>query len=92
VKQSDCPSSPLSIAISTHDSSDPNQVLVVGRFDRNKCGDLIIEAFGRVLTEVLEARLRFMGRDLGCMASDGLSWNLEDFIRDACLVRWRRVA
>ena len=34
---------------------DPNQVLFIGRFDRHKGGDLIIEAFGRVLHDVPEA-------------------------------------
>ena len=36
---------------------DPVQVLFIGRFDRHKGGDLIIEAFGRVLKVVPEARL-----------------------------------
>jgi len=61
---------------------DRNQVLFIGRFDRHKGGDLIIEAFGRVLREVPEARLRFVGPDQGCIASDGRKWNLENFIRD----------
>jgi glycosyltransferase involved in cell wall biosynthesis len=60
----------------------PKQVLFIGRFDRHKGGDLIIEAFGRVLQEVPEARLRFVGPDRGCIASDGRKWNLENFIRD----------
>jgi len=61
---------------------DPNQVLFIGKFDRHKGGDLIIEAFGRVLEVIPEARLRFMGPDKGCIASDGRKWNLENFIRD----------
>jgi glycosyltransferase involved in cell wall biosynthesis len=60
----------------------PNQVLFVGRFDRHKGGDLIIEAFGRVLEAIPEARLRFAGPDRGCMTDDGRTWNIEDFIRD----------
>jgi glycosyltransferase involved in cell wall biosynthesis len=62
---------------------DPNQVLFIGRFDRHKGGDLIIEAFARVLQEVPEARLRFVGPDQrGCVANDGRHWNIENFIRD----------
>ena len=61
---------------------DPKQVLFVGRFDRHKGGDLIVEAFGRVLHEVPEARLCFVGPDQGCAADDGRHWGLEDFIRD----------
>jgi len=61
---------------------DPKQVLFIGRFDRHKGGDLIVEAFGRVLEVIPEARLRFVGMDKGFLASDGRKWNLENFIRD----------
>jgi glycosyltransferase involved in cell wall biosynthesis len=59
-----------------------NQVLFVGRFDRHKGGDLIIEAFKLVVREIPDARLRFVGPDRGCVASDGQTWHIEDFIRD----------
>ena len=61
---------------------DPKQVLFVGRFDRLKGGDLIIEAFGRVLHDVPEARLCFVGPDRGCAVGDRRRWDLEDFVRD----------
>jgi glycosyltransferase involved in cell wall biosynthesis len=61
---------------------DPNQVLFIGRFDRHKGGDLMIEAFGRVLREIPEARLRFVGPDKGYTGDDGRKWAIEDFIRD----------
>jgi glycosyltransferase involved in cell wall biosynthesis len=60
----------------------PNQVLFVGRFDRHKGGDLVIEAFGRVLREVPRAQLIFAGPDRGYTDSDGRSWRLEEFVRD----------
>ena len=40
---------------------DRKQVLFIGRFDRHKGGDLIIEAFGRVLEVIPDARLLFCG-------------------------------
>jgi glycosyltransferase involved in cell wall biosynthesis len=58
------------------------QVLFVGRFDRHKGGDLAIEAFGRVLREVPQAHLVFVGPDQGYTDSHGRSWNLEGFTRD----------
>ena len=61
---------------------EPNQVVFIGRFDRHKGGDLIIEAFRHVLEAVPEARLRFVGPDRGCKADDGRIWNIESFIRD----------
>jgi glycosyltransferase involved in cell wall biosynthesis len=64
------------------ENCDPKQVLFVGRFDRHKGGDLIIEAFGRVLHDVPEARLCFVGPDKGCTLGNGRRWGLEDFVRD----------
>jgi glycosyltransferase involved in cell wall biosynthesis len=60
----------------------PNQILFVGRFDRHKGGDLVIEAFGRVLRQVPRAQLIFAGHDKGYTDSDGRSWRLEEFVRD----------
>ena len=63
------------------EDSDPYQVLFVGRFDRYKGGDLIIRAFSRVLHEVPQARLSFVGPDPGCTDADGRRWSLERFVR-----------
>jgi glycosyltransferase involved in cell wall biosynthesis len=63
------------------DSCDPNHVLFVGRFDRHKGGDLIIEAFRLVLQEFPDVRLSFVGPDRGCVSEDGREWSLEDFVR-----------
>jgi glycosyltransferase involved in cell wall biosynthesis len=60
---------------------DAKQVLFIGRFDRHKGGDLIIEAFGRVLKAIPDARLRFVGPDRGCVADDGQHWQIDKFIR-----------
>jgi glycosyltransferase involved in cell wall biosynthesis len=60
----------------------PAHVLFVGRFDRHKGGDLIIEAFGRVLREVPGAQLCFVGPDLGYLNGGGQRWGLEKFVRD----------
>jgi glycosyltransferase involved in cell wall biosynthesis len=62
--------------------ADPKQLLFIGRFDRHKGGDLMIEAFGRVLEVIPEARLRFVGPDRGCIDDRGRKWNFEDFVRD----------
>ena len=50
---------------------DSKQVLFIGRFDRLKGGDLIVEAFGHVLEVIPEARLSFVGPDRGFISSDG---------------------
>jgi glycosyltransferase involved in cell wall biosynthesis len=62
--------------------ADPATVLFAGRFDRHKGGDLIIEAFGRVLRDVPQARLLFAGPDPGLIDDDGRRWHIEGFVDD----------
>ncbi len=61
---------------------DPKLVLFVGRFDRHKGGDLIIDAFAKVLLRVPGARLWFIGADLGLTDDDGRAWTIENYIRN----------
>ena len=61
---------------------DLRQVLFIGRFDRHKGGDLMIEAFGRVLRQVPDARLCFIGQDMGFLDAQGRRWGLEEFVQD----------
>ncbi len=63
-------------------AADPRRILFVGRFDRHKGGDLIIDAFGRVLAQVPEARLLFVGPDRGCIDPAGRTWHIEEYLRD----------
>jgi glycosyltransferase involved in cell wall biosynthesis len=64
------------------ENSDLRQVLFIGRFDRHKGGDLIIEALGRVLEVIPEVKLHFVGPDQGCIDNRGRKWNFNDFVRD----------
>jgi glycosyltransferase involved in cell wall biosynthesis len=59
-----------------------NLVLFIGRFDRHKGGDLIIEAFQHVLQEIPQAQLCFVGPDRGLTDNHGRQWNLEAFLHD----------
>ena len=61
---------------------DPKQVLFIGRFDRHKGGDLIVEAFAKVLRAVPDARLCFVGPDVGLASDDGRRWDVAGFIDD----------
>jgi glycosyltransferase involved in cell wall biosynthesis len=76
------PTSPVLVAERwrLHDA-DPKKVVFIGRFDGHKGGDLIIEAFRRVLEAIPDAKLCFKGPDQGCITRDGRKWNLEDFVR-----------
>jgi glycosyltransferase involved in cell wall biosynthesis len=61
---------------------DHKQILFIGRFDRHKGGDLIVDAFRCVLEAVPDARLRFVGSDPGYTGDDGRTWKIEDYVRD----------
>ena len=62
--------------------ADPKLVLFIGRFDRHKGGDLIIDAFARVLEQVPDAHLWFVGPDHGYIDADGRTWHIEEYLRD----------
>jgi glycosyltransferase involved in cell wall biosynthesis len=60
---------------------DHNTVLFVGRFDRHKGGDVVIDAFSEVLRSRPESRLVFAGPDRGFHDSDGRRWQLSEYVR-----------
>ncbi|MBD2075037.1 glycosyltransferase family 4 protein [Phormidium sp. FACHB-592] len=64
------------------DDCEPNTIAFIGRFDRHKGGDLVIDAFAQVLRECPKTRLLFAGPDRGCIDDDGRVWHLEEYIRD----------
>jgi glycosyltransferase involved in cell wall biosynthesis len=63
------------------DECDPRAVLFVGRFDRHKGADVLIEAFGRVLREIPDAHLWLVGAADGRITDGGRVWTVEEFIR-----------
>ena len=62
--------------------ADPKRILFVGRFDRHKGGDLIIDAFGKILAQIPDARLWFVGPDMGYIDANGRTWHIEEYLRD----------
>jgi glycosyltransferase involved in cell wall biosynthesis len=52
------------------DRCDPETVVFVGRFDRHKGGDLVIDAFAEVARRRPRARLLFAGADAGIFVDD----------------------
>jgi glycosyltransferase involved in cell wall biosynthesis len=59
---------------------DPAQFLFVGRFDRHKGGDLVIDAMARVRRAARQAKLVFVGPDRGLVDDVGRSWSLEHYV------------
>jgi glycosyltransferase involved in cell wall biosynthesis len=60
---------------------DHSRIVFVGRFDRHKGGDVMIDAFARVLRRRPDARLDFVGPDRGCMDETGRTWSLNDYLK-----------
>ena len=60
-------------------SCDPDHILFIGRFDRHKGGDTVIDAFARIAATHPTARLTFAGPDRGCLDRDGKRWLLPDY-------------
>lgn len=59
---------------------DRNRIVFVGRFDRHKGGDTMINAFAYVLARFPNARLDFIGPDRGCLDSNGREWRLKEYV------------
>ncbi|MDQ3441728.1 MAG: glycosyltransferase family 4 protein [Planctomycetota bacterium] len=60
-------------------SCEPDHILFVGRFDRHKGGDTVVDAFARIAAKHPTARLTFAGPDRGCLDVDGKRWLLPDY-------------
>ena len=61
-------------------SCDHDTILFVGRFDRRKGGDLVIEAFARLLETRPTLRLVFVGPDHGVTQPDGTRTSIYAFL------------
>ncbi len=62
--------------------ADPHAIVFVGRFDRVKGGDLMIDAFGSLAQGIPHARLTFAGPDRGLLMPGGANVGMEAYARD----------
>lgn len=61
--------------------SDRKTVLFIGRFDKHKGGDIVVDAFVRIARERPDARLVFVGPDRGVSDASGTKLSLERYIQ-----------
>jgi glycosyltransferase involved in cell wall biosynthesis len=61
---------------------DPKRITFIGRFDRHKGGDIMLDAFARVLAAEPEARLDFVGPDRGCINDNRRMWSFKQYLRE----------
>ncbi|HTF90339.1 MAG TPA: glycosyltransferase family 4 protein [Planctomycetota bacterium] len=66
----------------TYDSCDKRSILFVGRFDRLKGGDIVIDAFKQIAEERPEAELIFVGMDRGVVDGAGRTRSLAEYLSD----------
>ncbi|MEL7489112.1 MAG: glycosyltransferase family 4 protein [Pseudomonadota bacterium] len=64
------------------DGCDRNEILFVGRFDRHKGGDILLEAFIAVAEARPEVRLVFAGPDRGIVDETGERRQIEFFLQE----------
>jgi len=67
---------------------DRKKILFVGRFDRHKGADILLEAFGSILRKMPAAKLVFAGPDRG-LDKDGQHWEIEEYIKRVMPVQHR---
>ena len=63
-------------------SFDSRVILFIGRFDLIKGGDIIINAFAKVIERIPRARLLFVGLDQGFMGHGGKRWMVREYMDD----------
>jgi glycosyltransferase involved in cell wall biosynthesis len=61
---------------------DRSRLLFVGRFDRHKGGDVVIDAFRKVAKRFPGVRLWFAGPDEGLMDERGRRWTLKEYLAE----------
>jgi glycosyltransferase involved in cell wall biosynthesis len=61
------------------DTTSPKQILYVGRFDRLKGADLMLQAFNAISEKRSDVKLLFAGSDNGLTDDEGRHWKLHDY-------------
>ncbi len=64
------------------DAADRDEILFIGRFDRHKGGDVMIDAFAELARRRPNLRLRFVGPDRGLVDDAGRRWSIGDYMAD----------
>lgn len=64
----------------SREGADPATILFVGRFDRHKGGDLVVDAFASLASRHPQLRLVFVGPDRGLRDDTGRVWTLPAYL------------
>lgn len=66
-----------------------NRVLFVGRFDRHKGGDVVVDAFAQLAGKYPDLEFVFAGPDRGLLLDDGSTTSLEQYVSTRVPVEFR---
>ena len=66
----------------TLEQCDQRRIVFIGRFDRHKGGDTILDAFSRVAHEYPDVRLDVVGPDRGYTDEAGRTWKIEQYLKE----------
>ncbi|MDR3702061.1 MAG: glycosyltransferase family 4 protein [Candidatus Sulfopaludibacter sp.] len=62
------------------DGCDRSRILFLGRFDRHKGGDVVVDCFCALARNFPKLRLWFTGREAEFLDDDGRSWSLAEYL------------
>jgi glycosyltransferase involved in cell wall biosynthesis len=62
------------------DAAEPGVIVFVGRFDRHKGGDLVVDAFVKLAATGRRVRLVMAGRDDGVVDDAGKRWSFPEYL------------
>jgi len=69
-----------------------NQILFVGRFDKIKGADILLQAFSRILERHKDLQLIFVGPDVGMVSDSGKAHGVESYCKSELSVHtWNQV-
>jgi glycosyltransferase involved in cell wall biosynthesis len=60
--------------------AEPGLIAFIGRFDRHKGGDLVVDAFAKLALAGRPVRLEFAGRDDGVVDDQGRRWSFPQYL------------
>lgn len=67
-------------ALWSREAAEPGRILFVGRFDRHKGGDLVVDAFAKLRAAGRDVRLVMTGRDDGVVDDSGRRWTFPEYL------------
>jgi len=67
-------------ALWRREAAEPGLIVFIGRFDRHKGGDLVVDAFVKLAAAGRSVRLAFAGRDDGVVDDSGRRWSFPEYL------------